>query len=201
MKGAVRPPGSLSSKSCLRFPSGRRLGLILWWPGQAQASPGYHIAPTRCRCPGKRGGTCSAFEQGGHRLFVLTRRRRRAGRSTTGHAQRSWARSRIPQACTAIALAAGPLGRGYISAGRANSIVVFDSEDAGAAAGDQRPRVRIRNAILLRRGRPGGVFSFNGHGRNVTAVDATNQCGCSAPSLWMAKPEFRGVRRQRGTST
>jgi hypothetical protein len=79
------------------------------------------------------------------------------------------------------------LGRGYISAGRSGTIIVFDLKTLKRlkeikATGDN-PDAIIYDAASHR------VFSFNGRGRNATAIDArTDEVVGTIPLD--AKPEF-----------
>jgi len=79
------------------------------------------------------------------------------------------------------------LGRGYVSAGRADTIVVFDLKTlarvASIKATGANPDAILYDPFTHR------VFTFNGRGRNVTAIDArTNEVvGTIAVD---AKPEF-----------
>ena len=79
------------------------------------------------------------------------------------------------------------LGRGYISAGRAGVIVVFDLKTL-ARLKEIKTTGENPDAILYdpatRR-----VFTFNGRGRNVTAVDARSDAVVGTVTL-DAKPEF-----------
>lgn len=85
-----------------------------------------------------------------------------------------------------IAIAAD-LGRGYISAGAAGSVVVFDLKSLERLA-EIKTTGDNPDAILYEP-KSHRVFTFNGRGRNITAIDArTNQVvGTIALD---AKPEF-----------
>lgn len=82
---------------------------------------------------------------------------------------------------------ADPLGHGYVSAGAASSIVVFDLKSLGRIAtikttGDN-PDAILYEPTTQR------VFTFNGRGRNVTAVDTAKNEVVGTIAL-DAKPEF-----------
>jgi len=82
---------------------------------------------------------------------------------------------------------ADPLGHGYVSAGGASSIVVFDLQSLGRLAeikttGDN-PDAILYEPMTHR------VFAFNGRGRNVTAVATANNEVVGTIEL-DAKPEF-----------
>jgi DNA-binding beta-propeller fold protein YncE len=79
------------------------------------------------------------------------------------------------------------LGRGYISAGRAGSVVVFDLKTLARlkeikTTGDNPDAVLYDSATKR-------VFTFNGRGRNVTAVDAVKDEVIGTIPL-NAAPEF-----------
>ncbi|HEY4366249.1 MAG TPA: hypothetical protein VGN07_03375 [Steroidobacteraceae bacterium] len=79
------------------------------------------------------------------------------------------------------------LGRGYISAGKTDTIVVFDLHTLARLqeikSGGANP-----DAILYDPGTH-QVFSFNGRGRNATVIDATDNKLVATIDL-QAKPEF-----------
>jgi len=85
-----------------------------------------------------------------------------------------------------IALA-GDLGRGYISAGGAGTVVVFDLRTLARlkdirVTGDN-PDAIVYDALTHR------VFTFNGRGRNATVIDAQSNEVIGTIAL-DAKPEF-----------
>jgi DNA-binding beta-propeller fold protein YncE len=148
---------------------------------RSEASPGYHIAH-EVSLPGEEGWDLLAFEQGGHRLFVSHGTRVLVVDTDTLKVVGEIADT---PGVHGIALAPD-LGRGYISAGRANTIVVFDLKTLARlkeikTTGDN-PDVILYDAPSHR------VFSFNGRGRNVTAVDATTDTVLGTIAL-DAKPE------------
>jgi DNA-binding beta-propeller fold protein YncE len=85
-----------------------------------------------------------------------------------------------------IALAAD-VGRGYVSAGATGSVVVFDLESLARIT-----EIKVtgdKPDAILYEPRTHRVLTFNGRGRNVTAIDArTNRVVGSIPLD--AKPEF-----------
>lgn len=157
------------------------LGLILG-AGRSEASPGYHIAH-QVSLPGEEGWDMLAFEQGGHRLFVSHGARVLVVDTATFKVVGEIADT---PGVHGIALAPD-LGRGYISAGRANSIVVFDLKTLARLqeikTTGENPDAILYDAATRR------VFSFNGHGRNVTAIDAVTNAVIGTIAL-DAKPEF-----------
>jgi DNA-binding beta-propeller fold protein YncE len=92
-----------------------------------------------------------------------------------------------------IALAPA-LGRGYVSAGRTNVIVEFDLKTL-ARIGEIQTTGENPDAILYDPATQ-RVFTFNGRGRNVTAVDAKSGVVVGTIPL-DAKPEF-AVSDERG---
>jgi DNA-binding beta-propeller fold protein YncE len=157
------------------------LGVVLG-AARAEASPGYHIAH-EVSLPGDEGWDTLAFEQGGHRLFVSHGTRVLVVDTDTLKVVGEIADT---PGVHGIALAPD-LGRGYISAGRANTIVVFDLKTLARLkeikTTGENPDVILYDAPSHR------VFSFNGRGRNVTAVDATTDTVLGSIAL-DAKPEF-----------
>jgi len=157
------------------------LGVVLG-AARAEASPGYHIAH-EVSLPGEEGWDTLAFEQGGHRLFVSHGTRVLVVDTDTLKVVGEIADT---PGVHGIALAPD-LGRGYISAGRANTIVVFDLKTLARLkeikTTGENPDVILYDAPSHR------VFSFNGRGRNVTAVDATTDTVLGSIAL-DAKPEF-----------
>lgn len=82
---------------------------------------------------------------------------------------------------------ADALGRGYVSAGASSSIVVFDLKSL-ARVGEIKTTGENPDAILYEP-QTARVFTFNGRGRNVTAVDARKNEVVGTIAL-DAKPEF-----------
>jgi DNA-binding beta-propeller fold protein YncE len=157
------------------------LGFVLG-AERAEASPGYHIAH-QVSLPGEEGWDTLAFEQGGHRLFISHGTRVLVVDTDTRKVVGEIADT---PGVHGIALAPD-LGRGYISAGRANTIVVFDLKTLARLkeikTTGENPDVIVYDAPRHR------VFSFNGRGRNVTAVDATTDTVLGSIAL-DGKPEF-----------
>src|SRR5579863_305170 len=150
--------------------------------GQAQSGPQFQLAH-EVPLPGDDGWDDLTFEQGGERLFIA-----HGTAVQVIDTQRLALVGTIPDTpgVHGIALAAD-VGRGYISAGRANSIVVFDLKTLARlkeikTTGDN-PDAIIYDAATQR------VFSFNGRGRNATAIDARSDALIGTIAL-DAKPEF-----------
>jgi hypothetical protein len=157
------------------------LGLALG-AARTEASPRYHIAH-EVALPGEEGWDYLAFEEGAHRLFVSHGTRVLVVDTDTLKVVGEVADT---PGVHGIALAPD-LGRGYISAGRTNTIVVFDLKTL-ARLKEIKTTGETPDAILYDASSH-RVFSFNGRGRNVTAVDATNDTVLGTIAL-DAKPEF-----------
>ncbi|GAC1692320.1 MAG: hypothetical protein PVS2B3_01000 [Steroidobacteraceae bacterium] len=151
-------------------------------PTPGAPAPRYHIAH-EVPLPGEEGWDYLAFEQGGHRLFVAHGTRVLVVDTDT---LRVVGEITDTQGVHGIALAPD-LGRGFISAGLANSIVVFDLKTL-ARLKEIKTTGATPDAILY--DAPSHrVLSFNGRGRNVTAVDAVTDTVLGTIEL-DAKPEF-----------
>jgi hypothetical protein len=148
----------------------------------AHASPQYHIAQT-LQLPGEGGWDDMAFESGGQRLFIA-----HGTRVDVIDAKSLVRAGEIPDTpgVHGIALAAD-LGRGYISAGGAGTIVVFDLKTLARLkdikATGENPDAIVYDVPTRR------VFSFNGRGRNATVIDAVSNEVIGTIAL-DAKPEF-----------
>lgn len=156
--------------------------VTLLTPLPATAAPGYRLVST-LSLPGDGGWDDLTFEQGGHRLFIAhgtrvdvidTRTLKRVGEvaDTPG--------------VHGIALAAD-LGRGYVSAGGAGMVVVFDLQTLARLkeikTTGENPDAIIYDEATRR------VFAFNGRGRNATVIDAVSNEVVATIAL-DAKPEF-----------
>ena len=148
----------------------------------AHAGPSYRIVQT-LQLPGDGGWDDMAFEDGGHRLFIA--------HSTRVDVIDTHSLARVGEIADTpgvhgIALA-GDLGRGYVSAGGAGTIVVFDLKTLARLkdikATGENPDAIVYDAPTRR------VFSFNGRGRNATVIDAVSNEVVGTIAL-DAKPEF-----------
>jgi DNA-binding beta-propeller fold protein YncE len=132
----------------------------------AQARPTYRLAH-QVPLPGDEGWDYMTFEQGGHRLFIA-----HGSQVLVVDTDRLAAIGAIPDTPGAHGIALAPdLGRGYVTAGRTSVIVVFDLKTLARLkeikTTGEGPDAIYYDPSTHR------VFSFNGRGRNVTAVDAT----------------------------
>ena len=164
--------------------AGGALGLTLS-AAQAASRPQYHIAH-EVSLPGDDGWDDLTFEQGGHRLFIA-----HGSQVQVLDTERLTLAGTIPDTPGVHAVALAPeLGRGYISAGRTNTIVVFDlktlARQKEIKTTGENPDAIVYEPTTQR------VFSFNGRGRNATVVDARTDTVVGTIAL-DAKPEFAVV--------
>lgn len=133
----------------------------------AQARPQYRLA-REVPLPGDEGWDYLTFEQGGHRLFVAHGTRVLV--IDTDQMQVVGEIADTP-GVHGIALAPG-LGRGFISAGRSSTIVVFDLKTLARVAeirsSGEGPDAIYYDAATQR------VFAFNGRSHDVTAIEAAS---------------------------
>jgi DNA-binding beta-propeller fold protein YncE len=149
---------------------------------QAAGTPHYRITQ-QVPLPGDEGWDYLAFEQGGHRLFVS-----HSSRVLVIDTEKLTVAGEIADTPGVHGIALAPdLGRGYISAGRAGFVVVFDLRTLARlkeikVTGDN-PDAILYDPATHR------VLTFNGRGRNATAIDArTDEVVGTIPLD--AKPEF-----------
>jgi DNA-binding beta-propeller fold protein YncE len=158
------------------------VGALALLTSHAQASAQYRIAH-EVSLPGDEGWDYLTLEAGGQRLFIAHGTRVQV--VDTGTLALVGEIADTP-GVHGIALAPD-LGRGYISAGRSGVIVVFDLKTL-ARLKEIKTTGENPDAILYD---PAShrVFTFNGRGRNATAVDAKTDEVIGTIAL-DAKPEF-----------
>lgn len=149
---------------------------------QAAQAPHYRIVK-QVPLPGDEGWDYLTFEQGGHRLFIA-----HGSRVLVVDTDKLTLAGEVDDAPGSHGIALAPdLGRGYVSAGRANAIVVFDLKTLARLkeirTTGEGPDAIVYDPATHR------VFSFNGHGRNVTAVDTATDTVVGTIPL-DGKPEF-----------
>lgn len=149
---------------------------------QAAGTPHYRITH-QVSLPGDEGWDYLLYDQAGHRLFVS-----HGSHVLVVDGDKLTVAGEIADTpgVHGIALAAD-LGRGYVSAGRSNSVVVFDLKTLARlkeikVTGDN-PDAILYDPATHR------VFTFNGRGRNVTAIDAKTDEVVGTVAV-DAKPEF-----------
>jgi YVTN family beta-propeller protein len=134
--------------------------------GQAQARPQYRLTH-EVNLPGDDGWDYLTFEQGGHRLFIS-----RGTHVQVVDTDKLALIGDIPDTPGVHGIALAPdVGRGYISAGRGNAVVVFDLKTLARLA-EIRTTGEGPDAIIYEPATH-RVFAFNGHSNNATAIDAT----------------------------
>ncbi|HEY0767996.1 MAG TPA: hypothetical protein VGD47_08555 [Steroidobacteraceae bacterium] len=177
MRVALLHPGSLALVGALL------LALVTApAPAPAQARPQYRVAHD-VPLPGDDGWDYLTFEPGGHRLFIA-----HGTRVQVVDTDKLALVGEIADTPGVHGIALAPeLGRGYISAGRAGMIVVFDLKTLARLkeikTTGENPDAILYDAATHR------VFTFNGRGRNATAVDAKTDEVIGTIAL-DAKPEF-----------
>jgi len=174
-------PGISRPTVCARLASASALVLmVLTVP--VHAAPLYHIAH-EVKVPGDEGWDYLTFEQGGHRLFIA-----HGTQVTVVDTDQLAATGAIADTPGAHGVALAPdLGRGYVSAGRTSTIVVFDLKSLARLkeikSSGENPDAIVYDAPTQR------VFAFNGRGRNATVIDAKTDEVVGTIAL-DAKPEF-----------
>jgi DNA-binding beta-propeller fold protein YncE len=149
---------------------------------QAAATPHYRITH-QVPLPGDEGWDYLVYEQGGERLYVS-----HGSRVLVIDTQKLAVVGEIADTQGVHGIALAPdLGRGYISAGRAGTVVEFDLKTLARlkevkVTGDN-PDAILYDPSSQR------VFTFNGRGRNATAIDARTDTVLGTIPL-DSKPEF-----------
>jgi DNA-binding beta-propeller fold protein YncE len=183
------PGGTLLAVALIGAALAPRAGLASPAPASALAAAAtpaslqYRITH-RVALPGDEGWDDLTFEEeGGERLFIS-----HGSEVLVVNTQTFKVVGTIADTPGVHGIALAPeLGRGYVSAGRANKIVVFDLKSLARTAEikstGENPDAIIYDPFSAR------VFAFNGRGRNMTAIDA--KTGTVVGTLPLdAKPEF-----------
>jgi DNA-binding beta-propeller fold protein YncE len=148
--------------------------------GSAQAA--HHVA-NEVKLPGNDGWDYLTFDARGGRLFVS-----HGTRVEVIDASKLASTGTIPDTPGVHGIAIAPdLGRGFVSAGASSTVVVFDLKSLARLA-EVKTTGENPDAILYEP-HTHRVFTFNGRGRNVTAIDAANNTVLGTIKL-DAKPEF-----------
>jgi DNA-binding beta-propeller fold protein YncE len=148
----------------------------------AAETPHYHITH-QMPLPGDEGWDYLIYEQGGNRLFVS-----HGSHVLVIDTQKLAVVGDIPDTQGVHGIALAPdLGRGYVSAGRAGTVVEFDLKSLARlkeikVTGDN-PDAILYDPASQR------VFTFNGRGHNATAIDAKTDSVLGTIPL-DSKPEF-----------
>jgi len=149
---------------------------------QAADTPHYHLTH-EVPVPGDDGWDYLTFDKAGGRLFVA-----HGVRVQVVNGDNLSQAGEIADTPGVHGVAVAPdLGRGYISAGRSNSVIVFDLSSLSVVT---RIKTTGENPdAVLYEPTTHRVFTFNGRGRNVTAIDTSKNevVGTIAVD---SKPEF-----------
>ena len=145
------------------------------------SAPGYHVIKT-VPVPGDEGWDYVYVDANARRVYIS-----HGSHTVVMNADTYAIEGDIPdtQGVHGIAIASG-LGRGFISDGRANTVTIFDLKTLktiGTAKTDANPDAIVYDPASKR------VFTFNGRGRNSTAINAAD--GSIAGTIPLGgKPEF-----------
>jgi len=148
----------------------------------AGKAPHYHLTH-QVSLPGDEGWDYLLYDQAGRRLFVS-----HGSRVLVVDGEKLTVTGEIADTPGVHGIALAPdLGRGYVSAGRAGTVVVFDLKTLARlkeikVTGDN-PDAILYDPATHR------VFTFNGRGRNLTAIDARTDEVVGTVAV-DAKPEF-----------
>ena len=158
------------------------VSMCLWLLIGAQPAGAHHLA-REVKIPGDGGWDYLTFDATANRVFVS-----HGTRIEVVDARKLTIIGAIDGTPGVHGIALAPdLGRGFISAGASGSVVVFDLKTL-VRLGEIKTTGENPDAIVYepstRR-----VFTFNGRGRNVTAIDATND-QVLGTIVVDAKPEF-----------
>jgi DNA-binding beta-propeller fold protein YncE len=173
---------SLSKRHCRILTAALGALAAVMAASPAVSRPLYRIAGT-LQLPGEGGWDDLTFDSAGHRLFIA-----HGARVDVVDTDRLARVGEIADTPGVHGIALAPdLGRGYVSAGAAGTIVVFDLKTL-ARLKDIKSTGENPDAILYdpatRR-----IFAFNGRGRNATVIDAVSDEVVGTIAL-DAKPEF-----------
>src|SRR5437016_4702783 len=148
---------------------------------QAAGPSGYHVIKTVV-VPGDEGWDYAFVDSEARRVYIS-----HGSHVVVMNADTYAIEGDVPDTQGVHGIAVAPdLGRGFISAGRANTAVMFDLKTLktlGTVKTDANPDAIIYDRATKR------VFTFNGRGQNTTAIAAAD--GAIAGTLALGgKPEF-----------
>lgn len=154
----------------------------LCWLSVSPAYASHHVA-SELKLPGNDGWDYLAFDSEHGRLFVS-----HGTRVEVVDTDKLMPAGSIADTPGVHGIAIAPdLGRGFVSAGGSSSVVVFDLKSQARIAviktTGENPDAILYEPHSHR------VFTFNGRGKNVTAIDAVRNTVLGTISL-NAKPEF-----------
>ena len=156
-------------------------GLMSRAASPAPASSGYHVVKT-VSIPGDEGWDYITVDAAARRVYIS-----HGSHVVVMNADTYAIEGDVPDTQGVHGIALAPdLGRGFISAGRANTAVIFDIKSLktlGTAKTDANPDAIVYDAVSKR------VFTLNGRGQNTTAINGAD--GTVAGTLALGgKPEF-----------
>ena len=144
-------------------------------------SSGYHVIKT-VPVPGEEGWDYVAVDSDARRVYIS-----HGTHVVVMNADTYAIEGDIPDTQGVHGIAVAPdLGRGFVSSGRANTATIFDLKTLktiGTVKTDANPDAIAYDAVSKR------VFTFNGRGKNTTAINAADGSVVGALALG-GKPEF-----------
>src|SRR5580693_669812 len=145
------------------------------------ASSGYHVVKT-VSIPGDEGWDYLNVDSAARRVYIS-----HGSHVVLIKADTHTVEGDIPHTQGGHGIALAPdLGRGFVSAGRANTAVIFDIKSLktlGTVKTDANPDAIVYDSVTKR------VFTLNGRGQNTTAINGAD--GTVAGTLALGgKPEF-----------
>ncbi len=150
----------------------------------APGPSGYHVIKT-VSVPGDEGWDYLLVDSDARRVYIS-----HASHTVVMNADTYAIEGDIPDTQGVHGIALAPdLGRGFTSNGRANTVTIFDLKSLktiGTAKTDANPDAIIYDPATKR------VFTFNGRGKNATAINAADGSVVGAIPLG-GKPEFAVV--------
>jgi WD40 repeat protein len=152
-------------------------------------SSGYHVIKT-IPIPGDEGWDYILVDAASRRVYIS-----HGSHVVIMNADTYAIEGDIPDTPGVHGIALAPeFGRGFISAGRANTVVIFDLKSLksiGSVKTDANPDAIVYDGVSRR------VFTFNGRGKNTTAINASDGTVVGTLALG-GKPEF-AVADGKGT--
>lgn len=156
-------------------------GLYTRAAAPAPGPSGYHLIKS-VPVPGDEGWDYLAVDSDARRVYIS-----HGSHVVVMNADTYAIEGDIPDTAGVHGIALAPdLGRGFVSAGRANTAVIFDIKSLktlGTVKTDANPDAIVYDAVTKR------VFTLNGRGQNTTAINGAD--GTVAGTLALGgKPEF-----------
>ncbi|MGB2671430.1 MAG: YncE family protein [Candidatus Acidiferrum sp.] len=162
-------------------------GLLSRAAAQAPGPSGYHLIKT-VPVPGDEGWDYLAVDSAARRVYIS-----HGSHVVVMNADTYAIEGDIPDTSGVHGIAlASDLGRGFVSAGRANLAVIFDLKslkNLGTVKTDTNPDAIVYDAVTKR------VFTMNGRGQNTTAINAADGSVVGTLALG-GKPEFAAADGQ-----